>query len=449
MLAARPLRPEAGPVDGLGRWLDVSSGGSALYFAIHRAGIWIYGEPMDHVVVVGAGIGGLAASLVLSRVAKRVTLVERADHPAEVGAALALQANGMAVLNRLGLLPNVERVGARIDRMDIRNAGGRVLLTAKMPDFGGGLDHAVAVRRTQLHQLLLDAVNGEGSVRPRFGCTAMSADPSGSLVVRSGPSGGEPTATTTLHADLVVGADGVNSAVRSTGGFHSRLSAGSSYVRTIVQGQANPWFEEFWTPLGSFGHAPLGGDTTYFWAAAHSPAVTDAVSRRDLRSFAEEWRRVLPLAGDLLARVTSFDDLLLNTVRRVDCRRWFSGRLVLLGDAAHAMAPNLGQGANSALGDTVALAEALVTAPSVPAALERYDHRRRPVARRVQDTAGFLQRLCNLHQARPIRVRDAVLMALTRFPRLGEGTTRRALASDVRTVTSASVLGNGPGATGP
>ena len=101
----------------------------------------------------------------LSRVAKRLTLVERADHPAEVGAALALQANGMAVLARLGLLPSVEDVGARIDRMDIRNAGGRVLLTAKMPDFGGGLDHAVAVRRTELHQLLLDAVNGEGSVR--------------------------------------------------------------------------------------------------------------------------------------------------------------------------------------------------------------------------------------------------------------------------------------------
>lgn len=409
----------------------------------------IYGEPMDHVVVVGAGIGGLAASLVLSRVAKQVTLVERADHPTEVGAALALQANGMAVLARLGLLPSVERVGARIERADIRNAGGRVLLTAKMPDFGGGLDHAIAVRRTQLHQLLLDAVDADGSVLTRFGCSVMSAEPSGSLVVRSGQSGGGPTASTTLHADLVVGADGVNSAVRGTGGFYSRLSAGSSYVRSIVQGQANPWFEEFWTPLGSFGHAPLGGDTTYFWAAAHSPAVIDAVSRRDLGSFAAEWRRVLPIAGEMLAKVSSFDDLLVNTVRRVDCRRWFSGRLVLLGDAAHAMAPNLGQGANSALGDAVALAEALVTATSVQTALERYDHRRRPAARRVQDTAGILQRLCNLHQARAIRVRDAVLMAMAHFPRLGEGATRRALASEVQTVMSASVLGNGPNAAGP
>ena len=66
---------------------------------------------MDHVVVVGAGIGGLAASLVLSRVARQVTLVERAEHPAEVGAALALQANGMAVLAGLGLLPDVVAAG--------------------------------------------------------------------------------------------------------------------------------------------------------------------------------------------------------------------------------------------------------------------------------------------------------------------------------------------------
>ena len=117
----------------------------------------IYGKTVEHVVVVGAGIGGLAASLVLSRVAAQVTIVERAERPAEVGAALALQPNGMAVL-ALGLLPGLVAVGGRIDRMDIRNGSGRVLLTTQMPDFGGGLDHAIAVRRTDLHQLMLTAV---------------------------------------------------------------------------------------------------------------------------------------------------------------------------------------------------------------------------------------------------------------------------------------------------
>lgn len=209
---------------------------------------------MDHVVVVGAGIGGLTASLALSRVAKQVTLVERAVHPAEVGAALTLQANGLAVLSRLGLLPALERVGSRIDQVEIRNMSGDALLSAAIPDFGGGLDHALAVHRTRLHELLLEAVSNDSAVQTRFGCTVVRADPSGSVVVQSGPSPGERAATSTLHADLVGGADGVNSAVRRTGGFFSRVSAGSIYVRAVVTGQAGPRLEKFWTPLGSFGH---------------------------------------------------------------------------------------------------------------------------------------------------------------------------------------------------
>jgi 2-polyprenyl-6-methoxyphenol hydroxylase-like FAD-dependent oxidoreductase len=404
----------------------------------------IYGEAMDHVVVVGAGIGGLAASLVLSRVAAQITLVERAERPAEVGAALALQAGGMAVLDRLGLLPGVVAASTRIDRLDIRSASGRMLMSAVMPDLGGGLDHAIAVPRTDLHRLLLQAVTDVASVHTRFGCTAVSADPSGAVRITSSPKDGSPKdgRATTLGADLIVGADGVGSAVRSTGGFDSRVSAGSTYVRTLVAGRAKPGFEEYWTSLGSFGHAPVPGDSTYFWAAADAPAAAEAVSRRDLPSFQQEWRRVLPIAADLLENVSSFEDLLVNTVHRVDCRRWFSGRLVLLGDAAHAMAPNLGQGANSALVDTVALAEDLTTAPSIEEALARYDQHRRPTVRRVQNIAGMLQRLCGLESATAVGIRDAVLVGLARLPGLSERNIRRALAKDVRAVRSASLLGN-------
>jgi 2-polyprenyl-6-methoxyphenol hydroxylase-like FAD-dependent oxidoreductase len=399
---------------------------------------------VDHAVVVGAGIGGLAASLVLSRVAARVTLVERAERPSEVGAALALQPNGMAVLDRLGLLPAVKAVSARIDRMDIRSVTGRRLLTAGMPDLGGGLDHAIAVRRTELHRLLLEAVAGVTSIEPRFGCTAVSADPSGAVTITSTAQNGPDSGSTSLPADVIVGADGVNSAVRGTGGFVSRVSPGSRYVRGIVSGQASPWFEEYWTPLGSFGQAPLGGNLVYFWAAAHVAAAADAVSRHDLEGFCQEWRQVLPAAADLLERVPSFDDLLVNTVSRVDCRRWFSGRLVLLGDAAHAMPPNLGQGANSALVDGVILADELLRAPSVQHALPRYDKRRRPPARRVQRTAEMLQHLCGIERVTALRARDALLTGFARFPRLSERAIRRALAADVRAMQSASLLGDGP-----
>src|SRR4029453_18945558 len=135
---------------------------------------------------------------------------ERAERPAEIGAALALQPNGMAVLERLGLLSGVEAVGARIDGMDIRSVTGRMLLTAKMPDLGAGLDHAIAVRRTDLHQLLLEAVGGVASVETRFGCVAVSADPSGRVKITSAVEN-SPDFLNELRADVIVGADGVKS----------------------------------------------------------------------------------------------------------------------------------------------------------------------------------------------------------------------------------------------
>ena len=124
-----------------------------------------------------------------------------------------------------------------------------------------------------------------------------------------------------------------------------------------------------------------------------------------------------------MERVSSFDDLLVNTVRSVACRRWFSGRLVLLGDAAHAMPPNLGQGANSALVDSLVLAEELARAPSVMDALVGYDKRRRPLARRVQKTAEMLQRLCGIERVAPCGKGRSVA-GLARFPRLSEEAIR-------------------------
>lgn len=189
--------------------------------------------------------------------------------------------------------------------------------------------------------------------------------------------------------------------MRSTGGLQSRVSSGSSYTRTIVPSRASPWFEEYWTPLGSFGQAPLDGDQVYFWAAAHVAGAAEAVARSDLAAFRQEWRRILPAAADLLERVSSVDDLLINTVRRVDCRRWFSGRLVLLSDAAHAMAPNLGAGANSALADGVVLAEELAGAPSVMDALAGYDKRRRRLAGGCKRRPGCCSASAASSESRP------------------------------------------------
>jgi 2-polyprenyl-6-methoxyphenol hydroxylase-like FAD-dependent oxidoreductase len=187
--------------------------------------------------------------------------------------------------------------------------------------------------------------------------------------------------------------------------------------------------------------ATAGWRPGLFWAAAHVAGAAEAVARRDLGTFRLEWRRVLPAAAALLERVSSFDDLLVNTVRRVDCRRWFSGRFARRRSPCHAAEPGPGSEQRS-LVDAVVLAEELTRAPSVMDALAGYDKRRRPLTRRVQNTAAMLQRLCGIEQVTALRVRDALLAGLARFPRISEEGIRRAMAADVRAVRSASLLGD-------
>ena len=114
--------------------------------------------------------------------------------------------------------------------------------------------------------------------------------------------------------------------------------------------------------------------------------------------------------GACLVRCSAFDDLLIHEVIRVDCARWFDGRLALVGDAAHAMAPNLGQGANSALVDAAVLVHALRSHGELGAALAAYDARRRQKVRAVADASERLGKLSEATHAVVRTVRDRVLM---------------------------------------
>jgi 2-polyprenyl-6-methoxyphenol hydroxylase-like FAD-dependent oxidoreductase len=393
-------------------------------------------------VVVGAGIGGMTAALLLAGAGAEVTLLERVPEPLAVGAGILLQPNGLAVLAGLGLAEAVERGGHRVSRSAVRGADGRPIADLAVPDFGHGLDHAVAVRRSHLHEVLLAAAGDRPAISTRLGAEVTGVRPDGTVRLRDGAE---------LGAGLVVGADGISSTVRAHGDFGVTIrSTGARYVRVLVAGEEEAIEGEWWTALGLVGGAPTGDGHTYLYASARAPAVARALDARDLAAFRDAWAAALPLTAPVLARVERFEQLLVNDVARVDCERWVDGRLVLLGDAAHAMAPNLGQGANSAMVDAAVLASELAADQPVATALGRYGARRRPAVRAVQDAADQLARLAHLRRPVARRVRDAVLRPLARAAGPAQRQARRYQQEDPAWLlaTTRGLVARAPGGAG-
>ncbi len=141
------------------------------------------------VVVAGGGIAGMAAALLLAKTGALVTVVERVAAPEAVGAGLVLQPNGLAVLRALGLGGELERGSHRlVDGIALRDARGAVLLYPTVRDFGFGLDHVLAVRRSHLYGVLLAAVQACPTVSARLGVEVIRAHPDGRVEI-SGRSG--------------------------------------------------------------------------------------------------------------------------------------------------------------------------------------------------------------------------------------------------------------------
>jgi 2-polyprenyl-6-methoxyphenol hydroxylase-like FAD-dependent oxidoreductase len=362
------------------------------------------------VIVVGAATGGAGAALLLANAGARVTLVERVAEPRAVGAGLGLAENGIAVLDALGLGGVVAAEGRTLDGARVVDARGRVLFEPPRAEGGAG-PRLVMIRRSALYGAMLDAAARHPNVTARFGVELVGADPGGRVTL----GGGEA-----LAADLVVGADGVRSRVREGGDFGARVSPpGVAYARCLVApGLARG--VEAWTGAGLFGSFPVA-DATYAFASAGTDATRAAVEARDLDAFRAAWARAYAPSGEILAGVARFDELIVSRVVRVRCRRFVAGRLALVGDAAHAMAPNLGQGANSALVDGAVLLDALRGAPSVAEALDRYDRRRRPAVERVADAAARLGALAGWTHPAARWLRDRALMPLA--ARLGGDTS--------------------------
>lgn len=342
------------------------------------------------VLIVGAGIAGLALARALHLRQVTAEVVERTPSWQPSGAGLYLPGNAVRALGELGLGQAVEARAAPIERQHFLDHRGRTLAEIDVRRFWEGVGPCVALERTALHEVLREAT---ADVPVRLG-TAVTGleDPAAPRVTLSDGS--------TAAYDLVVGADGVHSTVRNLAlrGAPARYVGQASW-RFIARGF--PELEGWRGMLGSgraFLTVSLGGGDVYCYAdvSTGDPASVDRVGwRESFADFADPVQRLLEQAGE--AYFALIEEVVAGDVS--------SKRVVLVGDAAHASSPNMAQGAALAVEDALVLAETLTAGSAVEGALAEYGRRRAARVAFVQEQTHRRDRTRSL----PAPVRNLTL----------------------------------------
>lgn len=306
------------------------------------------------VAVAGCGIAGTTAAFLLAEAGHEVTAFEQAPRCGPVGAGLLLQPAGQAVLEALGMREAIAARSARIELMHAHRRGGRSLIKLRYGRLRASC-HGLGVHRGFLFEALLARCERAG-VSVREGVRLDRADQEGDVVMpldERGEAVGE--------FDLLVAADGAR----------SRLAAGSGLVvgahdyPYAAMWTVGPWtgetdaLRQILDPSGRLvGVLPVGdGRASFFWGTA--PGEAELIRAAGLDAWRRDAIAFEPAAEEILAPLTSLDQVAFGGYRSVRLRRVVDRRTVFIGDAAHAMSPHLGQGTGLALVDALALASAL------------------------------------------------------------------------------------------
>jgi 2-polyprenyl-6-methoxyphenol hydroxylase-like FAD-dependent oxidoreductase len=323
-------------------------------------------------IIIGGGIAGLASALALTRHGWQVEVFERAPEFTEVGAGLSLWPNALRALDALGVGEGVRGRAMLEGQAGIRDAAGRWLSRTDTADLERRYGPVAMIHRADLLAVLRAAVPEE-ALRP--GITVSGVRPDGTVTHSGGQS----------RADLVVGADGLSSVTRQSvwpeapAPRYAGYTAWRVVTPPVEVGEAS----ESWGRGERFGYAPLPDGRVYCYATANAPEGAPGGGLAGLRERFGGWHDPIPALLDAAAP----DAVLHHDLYDLPpLKTYTAGNVVLAGDAAHAMTPNLGQGACQALEDAVVLGAIMASG----AGLDAYDQQRR---RRTQMIARRSRRV--------------------------------------------------------
>jgi 2-polyprenyl-6-methoxyphenol hydroxylase-like FAD-dependent oxidoreductase len=364
---------------------------------------------MKQVAIIGAGIGGLTAYHALKHHGIAVDLYEAAPMLHEVGAGIVMPSNALQVLARLGLAESLLKQGRRLNQFQVQDVRGEVLqdmnLAIYEKQYGYG---SVGIHRAALQSLLMQGVTSE---RLHLGhtCTHISShDEVAEITFSDG---------TTHRAQVVIAADGIHSVVRRQLFPAQQLRyAGEVAYRGVVSFDLPPSLtqsaREIWGRGCRFGFLGIGDRQVDWFAAIVAPpgrAGTAETITQALRRLAALFPDPVPQ----LLRATAPEAIIQTDLYDISpsLKTWHCGRVVLLGDAAHATTPNLGQGAAQAIEDAYVLANTLSHQATPDAAFRAFERIRRGKVNAIVRNSWLLGKLAQAQGPVAQKVRNWVLQS--------------------------------------
>ncbi|MEM9368260.1 MAG: NAD(P)/FAD-dependent oxidoreductase [Planctomycetota bacterium] len=337
------------------------------------------------IAVAGAGIAGSSAAWQLAAQGHQVTLFEQAPQCGPVGAGILLQPSGQAVLAELGILSPLLKKSAQIRSLHAKHRHGGTLIHLRYDNVPGEL-HAMGVLRSEIFALLYGKCQSQG-VDVREGHTIANYRQDDSQV-RVWNTDDECVG----DYELLVAADGSRSRLRHASGLTRCVREYPDAALWTVGPYSGPQdclLQIVGRDGRLIGMLPVGdGKCSFFWGLKKSDEP------RTRSAGVEAWKREVaafyPDAEEPVAHIQSLEEVTYATYRNASMRRVRDGRVVFIGDAAHATSPHLGQGLNLALEDAFCLAQQLAAHPDLSVSLPTYEQNRAPINRFYSTLTGTL-----------------------------------------------------------
>lgn len=335
------------------------------------------------VLVVGGGIAGLTSAIALRQRGFDVEIIEKDPDWSVYGVGIIQQGNVLRAVAELGILDDYIDAGYGFNRIDIYLPDGSLAAQIPAPKLNESYPAQLGISRRELQRVLGDQARSHGaSIRLGIVVDTLEQDEEGAIVTYSDGSSG--------RYDLVVGADGVNSQIREM--------IFPQVAQPAFAGQG-VWRYNFPCPDGlealsvfegpiGMGLVPIAPDLMYMYVTTPEPGNTRYETQGLASVMRDKLKNAPPRIAELAATITDDESVVYRPLYWLMLEGdWFVNRVILIGDAAHATTPHLGQGAGMAIEDSLVLAETLATHDSVDKAFRAFMQRRADRCRYIVESS--------------------------------------------------------------